>query len=135
MLLCGVAAARIFFGAFSMAHSPLCQYLLSEAERVMAMNAVTIRGLGWKYSGRDVFAIEGVDLSIPANSFVSVVGPNEHGKTTLVSCIKGIIPHSFHGVWRGRWRSSGRTCAPSPPSAWRRRLGLSSRIRRPSSPP
>jgi energy-coupling factor transport system ATP-binding protein len=31
-----------------------------------------------------------------------VVGPNEHGKTTLVSCIKGIIPHSFHGVWRGR---------------------------------
>ncbi|MFQ3620089.1 MAG: ATP-binding cassette domain-containing protein, partial [Spirochaetales bacterium] len=30
------------------------------------------------------------------------LGPNEHGKTTLVSCIKGIIPHSFHGVWRGK---------------------------------
>jgi len=65
------------------------------------VNAVTIRGLGWKYSGRDTFAIEGVDLDIPQNAFVSVVGPNEHGKTTLVSCIKGIIPHSFHGVWRG----------------------------------
>ncbi|HVO21981.1 MAG TPA: ATP-binding cassette domain-containing protein [Anaeromyxobacter sp.] len=65
------------------------------------MNAVTIRGLGWKYSGRDSFAIEGVDLDIAQNAFVSVVGPNEHGKTTLVSCIKGIIPHSFHGVWRG----------------------------------
>jgi energy-coupling factor transport system ATP-binding protein len=65
------------------------------------MNAVTIRGLGWKYAGRKTFAVEGVDLDIPANAFVSVVGPNEHGKTTLVSCIKGIIPHSFHGVWRG----------------------------------
>jgi len=65
------------------------------------LNAVTIRGLGWKYSGRDSFAIEGVDLDIAQNAFVSVVGPNEHGKTTLVSCIKGIIPHSFHGVWRG----------------------------------
>jgi energy-coupling factor transport system ATP-binding protein len=65
------------------------------------MNAITIRGLGWKYSGRDSFAIEGVDLDVPENAFVSVVGPNEHGKTTLVSCIKGIIPHSFHGVWRG----------------------------------
>jgi energy-coupling factor transport system ATP-binding protein len=65
------------------------------------MDAVVIRGLGWKYAGRDQFAIQDVDLSIPANAFVSVVGPNEHGKTTLVSCIKGIIPHSFHGVWRG----------------------------------
>ncbi len=66
------------------------------------MDAVNIQGLGWKYAGRDTFAVEGVDLSIPAGSFVSVVGPNEHGKTTLVSCIKGIIPHAFHGVWRGR---------------------------------
>ena len=66
------------------------------------MDAVTIRGLGWKYGGRDTFALTDVDLSIPAGSFVSVVGPNEHGKTTLVSCIKGIIPHSFHGVWRGQ---------------------------------
>ncbi len=65
------------------------------------MNAVSVRGLGWKYSGRDTFAIEDVNLEIPADTFVSVVGPNEHGKTTLVSCIKGLIPHSFHGVWRG----------------------------------
>jgi energy-coupling factor transport system ATP-binding protein len=66
------------------------------------MDAVTVRGLGWKYAGRDAFAIEEVDLDIPANAFVTVVGPNEHGKTTLVSCIKGIIPHGFHGVWRGK---------------------------------
>jgi energy-coupling factor transport system ATP-binding protein len=65
------------------------------------MNAVSIQNLGWKYSGRDVFSIDKVNLVIPENSFVGVVGPNEHGKTTIVSCIKGIIPHSFHGVWRG----------------------------------
>ena len=66
------------------------------------MIAVSIQDLGWKYSGRKNFAIEHVNLEIPANSFTSVVGPNEHGKTTLVSCIKGIIPNSFHGVWRGK---------------------------------
>lgn len=65
------------------------------------MSAVSIRDLSWKYSGRNNFAIEHINLEIPENSFVSVVGPNEHGKTTLVSCIKGLIPHSFHGVWRG----------------------------------
>lgn len=66
------------------------------------MNAVTIEDLGWKYSGRKNFAIEHVNLQIEENTFTSIVGPNEHGKTTLVSCIKGIIPHSFNGVWRGK---------------------------------
>ncbi|MHB8112573.1 MAG: hypothetical protein ACYDHA_03835 [Bellilinea sp.] len=40
------------------------------------MTAVSIKDLGWKYSGRKHFAIEHVDLEIPENSFVSVVGPN-----------------------------------------------------------
>jgi energy-coupling factor transport system ATP-binding protein len=65
------------------------------------MIAVSIQDLGWKYSGRKHFAIEHVNLEIEENTFTSVVGPNEHGKTTLVSCIKGLIPNSFHGVWRG----------------------------------
>lgn len=65
------------------------------------MIAVSIKDLGWKYSGRKSFAIEHVDLEIEEDTFTSVVGPNEHGKTTLVSCIKGLIPNSFHGVWRG----------------------------------
>jgi len=66
------------------------------------MIAVCIEDLGWKYAGRKNFAIEHVSLNIEENTFTSVVGPNEHGKTTLVSCIKGIIPQSFHGVWRGK---------------------------------
>jgi energy-coupling factor transport system ATP-binding protein len=66
------------------------------------MIAVSIEDLGWKYSGRKNFAIEHVNLQIEENTFTSIVGPNEHGKTTLVSCIKGLIPHSFNGVWRGK---------------------------------
>jgi energy-coupling factor transport system ATP-binding protein len=66
------------------------------------MIAVSTNDLGWKYSGRNNFAIEHVNLEIEENTFISIVGPNEHGKTTLVSCIKGLIPNSFHGVWRGK---------------------------------
>jgi len=65
------------------------------------MNAVSIQDLGWKYSGRKSFAIEHINLEIEENTFTSIVGPNEHGKTTLVSCIKGLIPNSYHGVWQG----------------------------------
>jgi len=66
------------------------------------MIAVSVQDLGWKYAGRKNFAIEHVNLDIEENTFTSIVGPNEHGKTTLVSCIKGLIPSSFHGVWHGK---------------------------------
>lgn len=66
------------------------------------MKAVSVQDLGWKYAGRKNFAIEHVNLEIEEDTFTSIVGPNEHGKTTLVSCIKGLIPNSFHGVWRGK---------------------------------
>jgi energy-coupling factor transporter ATP-binding protein EcfA2 len=66
------------------------------------MIAVSIQDLSWKYSGRMNNAIEHINLEIEENTFVSVVGPNEHGKTTLVSCIKGLIPNSFNGVWHGK---------------------------------
>ncbi|MDX1379248.1 MAG: ABC transporter ATP-binding protein, partial [Anaerolineales bacterium] len=29
------------------------------------------------------------------------VGANEHGKTTLVSAISGLIPHSYNGIYKG----------------------------------
>ena len=66
------------------------------------MIAVSTQDLGWKYAGRNNFAIEHVNLEIEENTFTSIVGPNEHGKTTLVSCIKGLIPNSFNGVWQGK---------------------------------
>jgi energy-coupling factor transport system ATP-binding protein len=72
------------------------------------MKAVSIEDLGWKYAGRRNFAIEHVNLEIEENTFTSIVGPNEHGKTTLVSCIKGLIPNSFNGVWRGKVEVFGR---------------------------
>ena len=71
------------------------------------MIAVSCSDLGWKYSGRKRFAIEHLNLEIEENTFVSVVGPNEHGKTTLVSCIKGLIPNSYNGVWRGEVKIFG----------------------------
>jgi len=45
--------------------------------------------------------LRGINLEIPENIFLGIVGANEQGKTTLVNCIKGLIPHSFNGVYRG----------------------------------
>ena len=65
------------------------------------MSAIVIENLEWKYEHTTEFALRGINLEIPENSFLGIVGPNEQGKTTLVSAISGLIPHSFNGVYRG----------------------------------
>lgn len=65
------------------------------------MHAVEIENLEWKYANTREFALKGVSLTIEPNRFVGIVGPNEMGKTTLVSAIRGLIPHSINGVYRG----------------------------------
>lgn len=65
------------------------------------MLAVAIHDLQWKYGNATDFALKGINLEIEAGTFFGIVGPNEAGKSTLVYAIKGLIPHSFHGVYRG----------------------------------
>jgi NitT/TauT family transport system ATP-binding protein len=42
--------------------------------------------------GRDVLALQGVDLSVGDREFVCIVGPSGCGKTTLLKIIAGLIP-------------------------------------------
>jgi energy-coupling factor transport system ATP-binding protein len=65
------------------------------------MLAVSIKNLSWKYEYATEFALKGANLDVEEGSFMAIVGPNEAGKTTLVSAIQGLIPHSFNGVLKG----------------------------------
>jgi len=64
-------------------------------------SVIEIHDLEWKYEHRNSFALKKVDLEIEENTFVGVVGANEQGKTTLISSISGLIPHSYNGIYRG----------------------------------
>jgi ABC-2 type transport system ATP-binding protein len=48
--------------------------------------AVEARGLVKRYN-EEVLAVDGVDLSIPANSIYALLGPNGAGKTTTISML------------------------------------------------
>lgn len=70
-------------------------------------NAIEIEELEWKYQHTTKFALQGVNLEVPENSFLGIVGANEQGKSTLVNCISGLIPHSYNGIYRGAVRIFG----------------------------
>jgi energy-coupling factor transport system ATP-binding protein len=71
------------------------------------MSVVEVRGFGWSYEGAKDFALRDANLDIAEGDFTLIIGPNESGKTTLVSAIKGLIPHSFSGVMEGEVRVLG----------------------------
>ena len=51
---------------------------------------LAIRNLCAGYPGLSV--LEGVSLDVDAGQFIAVVGPNGHGKTTLLRTISGLLP-------------------------------------------
>lgn len=56
---------------------------------------IEIAGLTKTFTGQDggkVTALSGVDLTVAANEFLTVLGPSGCGKTTLLKAIAGLIP-------------------------------------------
>ncbi len=70
--------------------------------------AISIQDLEWKYEHTTEFALRKVSLEIEEHAFVGIVGANEQGKTSLISCISGLIPHSHNGIYRGAVQVFGR---------------------------
>ena len=63
--------------------------------------AIEIRGLVKSFDGR--FAVDHLDLTVPAGSFYGLVGPNGAGKTTTLSMATGLLRPdggtvAIHGV-------------------------------------
>ena len=56
----------------------------------MAEALLLVEDISAGYHGQPV--LKQVSLAIPAGSVTMVVGPNGHGKTTLLRCISGLVP-------------------------------------------
>jgi branched-chain amino acid transport system ATP-binding protein len=54
------------------------------------MAFLEIENLTAGYLGRDV--LHGISLSVPERSLIAIIGPNGHGKTTLLRAISGLVP-------------------------------------------
>ncbi|MHA1271191.1 MAG: energy-coupling factor ABC transporter ATP-binding protein [Candidatus Helarchaeota archaeon] len=61
------------------------------------MEIITIKDLSFAYStDPDKLVLKDINLKIDKGDFILLCGPTGCGKTTLIECINGLIPH-FHG--------------------------------------
>lgn len=68
---------------------------------------IEIKELTFKYSGSKKNALENVSLTIEKGDFVGLIGESGAGKTTLCSCINGLIPHHYTGDFYGNVKIQG----------------------------
>ncbi len=71
--------------------------------------AIELVGVGKLFAGRDVPALDGVDLSVPHGTIYGILGPNGAGKTTLMSILGGLLKPTYgtaridgHDIAKGR---------------------------------
>jgi energy-coupling factor transport system ATP-binding protein len=60
-----------------------------------------IENLTFQYSRRSEPAIEKINFSIQLGQVMLIAGSSGCGKTTLMRCINGLIPHTYHGEMSG----------------------------------
>jgi len=58
--------------------------------------------VSFSYAGSETLAIKHINLTIEPGEIVLITGPAGSGKTTLCSCINGLIPHFHDGKLQGQ---------------------------------
>ncbi len=53
--------------------------------------------------------IEAISFSLPAGKLMLIAGPRGCGKSTLIKCLNGLIPHSYKGTLSGEIQLHGRS--------------------------
>jgi len=107
--------------------SNLFQYLSIEPDPpppALALPAVPEQGIrfervGFRYPGKETWALRGIDLFIPAGQRLALVGHNGAGKTTFIKLLTRLYEPT-----EGRILLDGRDLRAWDPEALRRRIGV-----------
>ena len=85
---------------------------------------ITFEHVTYRYPGVSHTVLRDVTLNLPEGSFVLVVGPSGVGKSTLLRCINGLVPH-FSGGWlEGRITVNGLDPVAATPKVMSRHVGF-----------
>ena len=62
---------------------------------------ITFDNFSFRYEERDKFTLKDLNLTIQTGEFVLFTGRSGCGKTTLIRCLNGLIPHFYPGESKG----------------------------------
>ena len=63
---------------------------------------IIVEALSYTYPGHNEPSLRNINFTVNKGDFILVAGPTGCGKSTLVYCLDGLIPHVFGGELKGR---------------------------------
>ena len=88
------------------------------------LKLIEVEDLSFRYSGSDSYALRNVNLSISEGEFVVLAGKSGCGKTTLLRCLNGLIPHFYEGDFSGTVKIDGMETSKNPPHILAQTAGM-----------
>jgi len=73
--------------------------------------ALTISNLSFRYQRREDYALHGLSFQVQPGEVLLIAGASGCGKTTLMRCINGLIPRTYHGDLNGEISIFGKPVA------------------------
>jgi len=71
--------------------------------------ALDIENLSFRYQRREDYALHNLSFQVKPGEVLLIAGASGCGKTTLMRCINGLIPRTYHGELHGEIRVYGKS--------------------------
>lgn len=84
---------------------------MSVSETVSNPPALSIDHLSFRYQRREDLALQDISLQVQPGEVLLIAGASGCGKTTLMRCINGLIPRTYHGDLHGDIQVFGKPVA------------------------
>lgn len=81
---------------------------MNSPELTPEIPALDIENLSFRYQRRDDLALRNISFRVNPGEVLLIAGASGCGKTTLMRCINGLIPRTYHGEMSGTIRVFGK---------------------------
>jgi energy-coupling factor transport system ATP-binding protein len=83
-----------------------------------------LKDVRFRHQDSEAYALDGISLEVTKGEFVTLLGPNSSGKSTVCMLANGLVPHAVHGTLEGTVEIFGKDVRSQTVAELSQRVGI-----------